>query len=105
MTTENKQNDNNNCPAQGLLKMLSGKWKPEIFRLATISPVRFNQLLRDLPDANKQSLSTALTELEENGLLIKVILSEKPLHISYHLSDKGQALIPIFKDLEQISGL
>ena len=24
----------NSCPAEGVLKMLSGKWKPQIFRLA-----------------------------------------------------------------------
>lgn len=94
--------ENNDCPAEGLLKMLSGKWKPQIFLLACSQPVRFNSLLRQLNGANKQSIATALKELEENGLLIKVTVKEKPLHIEYNLSEKGKSLIPIFRSLENI---
>lgn len=51
------------CPAQRLLKMLSGKWKAEIFRLAVESPLRFNNLLRQIQGSNKQSLATALKRI------------------------------------------
>lgn len=97
------ENNQNNCPAEGLLKMLSGKWKPQIFKLALEAPVRFNALLRQIEGSNKQSIALALKELEAEGLLIKVVVQEKPLHIEYHLSPKGRALIPIFKQLEQLS--
>lgn len=93
----------NNCPAEGLLKQLSGKWKPQIFRLATIAPLRFNTLLRQIDGSNKQSIAVALKELEEQGLLEKVIVKEKPLHIEYHLSEKGKSLIPVFHQLEILS--
>ena len=52
--------DNETCPAQGLLKSLSGKWKPEIFRLAVEAPLRFSSLLRQIEGSNKQTLSVAL---------------------------------------------
>jgi DNA-binding HxlR family transcriptional regulator len=100
MTTDKTDITTEQCPAEGLLKTLSGKWKPQIFRLALENPVRFNSLLRQLPQTNKQSLSIALKELEEAGLLIRTIVQQKPLHIAYHLSEKGQSLIPIFKQLE-----
>lgn len=90
----------NNCPAEGLLKMLSGKWKPQIFRLATEGSVRFNTLLRQLEGSNKQSLAVALKELEAHELLQKNIITQKPLHIEYTLTEKGQALIPVFLQLE-----
>lgn len=92
----------NGCPAEGLLKMLSGKWKPQIFRLATVGPVRFNALLRQLDGSNKQSLAVALKELEENELMDKNVIKQKPLHIEYTLSEKGKSLIPVFKQLEKI---
>lgn len=95
--------ENNDCPAQGLLKMLSGKWKPQIFLLLCSEPIRFNSLLRQLKGASKQSIANALRELEENGLLIKIVVKEKPLHIEYNLSEKGKSLIPIFRSLENIS--
>lgn len=96
------ENDNN-CPAEGLLKQLSGKWKPQIFRLAVEAPVRFNALLRQIEGSNKQSIAVALKELEEQGLLEKVVVKEKPLHIEYHLSEKGNSLIPVFRQLELLS--
>ena len=97
------ENMEQGCPAEELLKVVSGKWKPQIFRLALEKPVRFNSLLRELPQSNKQSIALALKELEEQGLLEKVIVKQKPLHIEYTLSDKGKSMIPIFRQLEQLS--
>jgi DNA-binding HxlR family transcriptional regulator len=83
--------------------LLSGKWKPEIFRLAVDSPLRFNTLLRQIPDSNKQSLSVALRDLEQAGILKRTIVKQKPLHVEYHLTEKGRSLTPIFKQLEGMS--
>jgi DNA-binding HxlR family transcriptional regulator len=100
MTSTKEIIDNETCPAQAILKLLSGKWKPEIFRLAVEAPLRFSSLLRQIEGSNKQTLSVALRELEEVSLLKKEIIKQKPLHIEYNLTDKGKALIPIFKQLE-----
>lgn len=103
MTLSKNQNTNDeSCPAERLLKALSGKWKPQIFRLAVENPVRFSSLMRDMEGANKQSVSLALKELEEEGLLIKNIIQQKPLHIEYVLSDKGREVIPVFLELERM---
>lgn len=102
MTAKNEMNESN-CPAEGLLKMLSGKWKPQIFRLALNGALRFNTLLRQLEGSNKQSVATALRELEEQGILEKVVVKQKPLHIEYYLSEKGKALVPVFLQLESLS--
>lgn len=102
MTTKKPSEENETCPAQALLKMLSGKWKPEIFRLATDGPLRFSSLLRQINGSNKQSLSVALKELEEVGLLQKVVIKEKPLHIEYNLTETGKSLLPIFEQLESL---
>jgi DNA-binding HxlR family transcriptional regulator len=100
MTTKKEIIENETCPAQGLLKLLSGKWKPEIFRLAVEAPLRFSSLLRQIEGANKQTLAVALRELEEINLIEKIIIKQKPLHIEYNLTEKGKSLIPIFKQLE-----
>jgi DNA-binding HxlR family transcriptional regulator len=103
MTTKNEEKtDSETCPAQGLLKLLSGKWKPEIFRLGTEGPLRFSGLLRQIEGSNKQTLAVALKELEEAGLLEKVTIRQKPLHIEYSLTEKGKALVPVFKQIESI---
>ena len=90
------------CPAETLLKMLSGKWKPQIFRLAAEGPVRFNSLLRQMEGSNKQSVAVALKELEEQGLLAKKVVTQKPLHVEYTLSEKGRSLVVVFRQLESL---
>ena len=102
MTTKKEIIENETCPAQGLLKLLSGKWKPEIFLLAVEAPLRFSSLLRQIEGSNKQTLSVALRELEEVGLLEKVVIQQKPLHIEHNLTEKGKSLIPVFKQLESL---
>jgi len=104
MTMEKTEETRSECPAEGLLKQLSGKWKPQIFRLALEGAVRFNGLLKEINGSNKQSIATALRELEENGLLEKKTITLKPLHIEYTLSEKGKSLIPVFQQLEHFAG-
>ena len=91
------------CKAEGLLKMLSGKWKPQIFRLALDGPIRFNSLLRQIDGSNKQSIAVALKELEEQELLERNVIRLKPLHVEYNLSEKGRSLIPVFRQLEDLA--
>lgn len=90
------------CPAEDLLKSLSGKLKPQIFQAALEGSLRFNSLLREIEGANKQSLAIALKELVEEGYLEKAVISQKPLHIEYRLSERGEALIPVFQQLERL---
>ena len=99
--TTSMENENG-CPIEGLLKMLSGKWKAQIFRLAVNGPLRFNGLLRQLEGSNKQSVAVALKELEEQGLLVKTVIQQKPLHIEYTLAERGKVLIPVFRQLEAL---
>lgn len=91
------------CPAENLLKMLSGKWKAQLFKLAIEGPLRFNALLRILQGSNKQSLATALKELEAEGLLERKLIRLKPLHVEYHLSAKGKLFIPVMRQLEMLA--
>lgn len=96
---ENKET----CPAESLLKTLSGKWKLQIFKLAVEGPLRFSQLLKQLEGSNKQSVAVALKELETDGLLHKKIIQEKPLHIEYSITEKGKDLIGIFEQIEKLN--
>ncbi|OPB89267.1 winged helix-turn-helix transcriptional regulator [Elizabethkingia ursingii] len=102
MTTNSNNKNHECCPAEELLKLLSGKWKPQIFRLAIEGPLRFSSLLRQIERSNKQSIATALKELEAEGLLIKNTIKLKPLHIEYTLSERGKQMLPVFQQLENL---
>lgn len=71
--------------------------------MALHQPVRFNSLLRQLKGASRQAIAVALKEMEEQGLVEKTVITSKPLHIEYVLSEKGKSLIPVFEQLEQLA--
>lgn len=103
MTTNKEIKCQPECDAEKLLKLLSGKWKPQIFRLAVEGPLRFSNLLRLIPGSNRQSLSVALNELVEEVMLEKHVIKQKPLHIEYVLTEKGRSLLGVFRELEALS--
>ncbi|MBK9289842.1 MAG: helix-turn-helix transcriptional regulator [Flavobacteriales bacterium] len=90
------------CPAEALLRSVSGKWKPRIILLATQGPLRFSQLLRALEGSNKQSTTDALRELEGDGLLDRVVIRQKPLHVEYTLTARGMQVVPLLKSMEHL---
>jgi DNA-binding HxlR family transcriptional regulator len=89
-----------NCPKDYLLKALHGKWKTCVFRYAVQGPVRFGQMLKFLPDATRQGMTNALRELEESNILVRKVISEKPMHVEYSLSELGIEFIPVFKAID-----
>lgn len=95
---------NKDCPAESLLKSISGKWKPLILKEASLGVIRFNSLLKSIEGSNKQSLSTALKELEESGILKREVIHLKPLHVEYHLSDLGKKVLTLFQSIEKLNG-
>ncbi len=88
------------CPAEQALRSISGKWKPRILRLAVEGPLRFNALLRELPDSNRQALTNALRELASDELLERTVVRLKPLHVEYLLTERGSAVVKLLQAME-----
>ncbi|RYZ48155.1 MAG: transcriptional regulator [Sphingobacteriales bacterium] len=87
------------CPGHDTLKLLAAKWNPLIFRMVYERPVRFSEMLRKLPGSNRQSLAVALKELEHAGMLHRVTVKLKPLHVEYTLTEKGSAMIEVYRQV------
>lgn len=47
----------------------------------------------------------SVSHLMAEQLLVRLTVSDKPLHIEYHLTKKGQSLIAVFNELEKIKSL
>jgi DNA-binding HxlR family transcriptional regulator len=56
---------------------------------------RFNQLLEDIEGINPRILSIRLKEMEKNGLITKNLVFGTPVRTVYHLSEQGEALLPV----------
>lgn len=101
--TNNRDITNYDCPGHEMLNVLATKWVPNIFKAAHDGPVRFSGLIKNLPQANKQSISSALHKMEDHGLLHKTVIKQKPLHIEYQLSEKGRSAMQVFRSIYDVS--
>lgn len=87
------------CPVEGALRLLTGKWRLMVlFRLGE-GPQRFNALQRALPPVTQKILTATLRGLEGDGLVWRQVEGTVPPHVTYGLTARGQALAPVFAAL------
>ncbi len=88
------------------VSLVKGKYKlPIICCLMLHGPTRYNELKRRVAAATYRSLSNALKEMEEDGLVIRQEYYEIPPRVEYSLSDRGKSLIPVLQSLGAWGGL
>lgn len=81
------------CPMVATSAVLSRKWHPVIIhRLLEHGPLRFGELEDRIPEVSGKVLSESLTDLEEKGLVDRVVTDDKPIHVEYSLTPQGQEL-------------
>ncbi|HAP3815346.1 TPA: helix-turn-helix transcriptional regulator [Enterococcus faecalis] len=89
-----------NCPKELTLSMFSGKWKLVIlYHLNVDGPYRFNELMRFLSPITHKVLTNQLRELEEDGLVTRIVYSEKIVKVIYKITPLGQSLFPIIDSM------
>lgn len=90
------------CPIRNVLARISGKWS--LLVLYTLdrngmSPMRFNQLHRAIPDISQKVLTTTLRTLETDGLICRKVFAEVPPRVEYSLTERALTLIPLVDSL------
>ncbi|ELZ11100.1 HxlR family transcriptional regulator [Halovivax asiaticus JCM 14624] len=81
------------CSVTCTAHLIGQKWHPVIIhRLLDHGPLGFNALKDDIESISSTVLSTSLEDLEENGLVNRRIVSEKPFRVEYSLTDRGSSL-------------
>lgn len=88
----NIQTKQYNVPVEATLEVIGGKWKVVILCLLKEGTKRFGELHRYMPNASKKMLTQQLRELEEDGLVNRVVSQQVPLKVEYSLSEEGESL-------------
>lgn len=89
---------NFNCPFELTLELIGGKWKGLIlWHLHDKEVLRNGEMLRLMPKITQKMLTQQLREMEENGLVKRVIYEQIPPKVEYSLTEHGKALRPILK--------
>src|SRR6476646_5511263 len=77
------------------LKVLEGRWKLVIlFHLFGGKLLRFSELERAIPAISQKMLIQQLRQLENDGIVRRIVHHQVPPKVEYGLTDRGQALCP-----------
>ncbi|EOD77393.1 Transcriptional regulator, HxlR family [Grimontia indica] len=85
------------------MRLIGGKWKGSIIYHLKDGPVRFNDLARQLGGASKKMIDQRLKELESEGMVLRKVISDRPIAVSYELTEFGQSALKILDDLRNWS--
>ena len=84
------------CPYyQYVVELLGRRWAGAIVRALLAGVTRFSALAATIPDLSDRMLSERLKELEEAGIVARVVIPATPVRVEYHLTARGQALRPL----------
>lgn len=88
------------CHVKDALDVLQGKWTLRvIYHLLKNDFLRFGQLKKKMPEANKAMLTSTLKKLEAKNIVKREQFNELPLRVEYSLTVKGKKLEAIFSQL------
>ena len=83
-----------------LLDQLLDKWSLHVLdQLCEHGALRFNELRRAIPSVTQKSLTTTLRRLERNGMVERVVVSDRPVAVEYRIAPVGQGLQDLIDSL------
>ncbi len=80
---------------EAAVKIIMGKWKGVILFHLLDGPVRFNELSRQVRGITPRLLSKQLKELEEDGIVNRVVHPVIPPCVEYSLTQEALDLSPL----------
>jgi DNA-binding HxlR family transcriptional regulator len=87
-------------PACRVIDKFGDKWSLLILiKLERNGVMRFNELLKSIPNISQRMLTITLRSLEALGLVSREIFPEIPPKVEYRLTDLGRELMPYINQL------
>ncbi len=91
------------CAIEKGMRLIGGKWTGSIIYHLKDGPVRFNDLGRMLGGASKKMIDQRLKELEARGIVIRKVINDRPVAVTYELTDFGRSALDILDSLREWS--
>jgi len=90
------------CPHfHAAIELIGRRWSGAILWALGESPHYFAEITAAVPGLSDRLLSRRLRELEEVGLVERSVEEGTPARVSYTLTEKGRALVPVMGDLRE----
>lgn len=87
------------CAIEKGMRLIGGKWKGSIIFKLKDGPIRFNDLARMLGGASKKMVDQRLKELESEGMVLRKVINDRPVAVTYELTDFGRSALSLLDDL------
>ena len=87
------------CPIETAFERIGKKWAINILRDLFLGKKRFREFLEANPELSGKVLSQRMKELEDDGLIKKIIVSKTPLKAEYKLTNKGKNLDKVLYEI------
>jgi DNA-binding HxlR family transcriptional regulator len=88
------------CPRfQYAVELIGRRWVGAILRTLIGRSRRFNEILTAVPGLSDRLLTERLRELENEGIVRRVVHDARPVRVSYELTPCGESLQPIICSL------
>lgn len=100
----NKKNEiilNEPCSVGKAMGIIKGRWSFPIIRTLMSGTMRFKELERSVFNINTRMLVKELKEMEAEGLVTRKAYATVPPTVEYSLTEKGQALKSVIKEIEK----
>jgi len=88
-----------NIPVEATLEVIGGKWKTVILCHLTHGPMRTSELKKAMPAITQKMLTQQLRELEEDGVINRIVYNQVPPKVVYELNEFGWTLKPVLDQL------
>ena len=74
------------------LSLVGGKWSVEVLYLLASGTRRYSEILYEVGEISKKTLTQTLRALEADGLILRRAYAEVPTRVEYSLSPLGWSL-------------
>ncbi|MFC0274878.1 winged helix-turn-helix transcriptional regulator [Metabacillus herbersteinensis] len=89
------------CPKmESAFSLLGKRWTGIIVHVLLDGPKRFKDLTDTIPSISQKMLAERLKELENEGLIERVVLAETPVKVIYQLTEKGNSLEGVMREVQ-----
>jgi DNA-binding HxlR family transcriptional regulator len=85
------------------LALLSGKWSVEVLYLLASGTRRYSEVLREVGEISKKTLTQTLRTLEREGLVVRSAYPEVPPRVEYSLTALGWSVTELLMALYEWS--
>ena len=91
------------CPIELVVTLFRKKWVIQIIRDLFFGKTRFNEFKDGKPNLSNKVLSNCLKDMENNGIIDKIVDKYDKKNVKYKLTEKGKSLNKILYEIAMVT--